>query len=146
METTFPTAEKVGRTLSTTLLDPLVDAFTTFFDSPSGLSVPKANVAEKANEIQIELAAPGLQKEDFTIRADGNLLTVSAQKETSTTDEDDTKRYRREYNYTSFSRSFALPDTAKIDQTKATYKDGILSITVAKADAPRKASLAIPVD
>lgn len=148
METVLPTAQKVGHTLSTTLIDPLLDAFSTFFDTPlgQGLSIPKANVAEKENEIQIDLAVPGLQKEDFTINADGNLLTISARKESDTSEGDKTKNYRREYNYSSFSRSFVLPDSAKIDQTKATYKDGILSVTVAKENMPKKESKAILVE
>lgn len=73
METTFPTTEKVGRILSTPLIDPLVDAFTTFLDSPSGLSLPKVNVAQTDSRIRTGLAAPGLAKEDVTIRADCNL-------------------------------------------------------------------------
>jgi HSP20 family protein len=146
METTFPTAaQQVGRTLSTTIIDPLVDAFNNLFDSPFAMSVPKANVVETGNEIQIDLAAPGLQKEDFIIKADGNMLTVSAQKESSKIENDDPKNYRREYNYSSFSRSFVLPDSAQVDQTKATYKDGVLTILVAKTDMPKKESKAITV-
>lgn len=147
MKTTFPTAaQQVGRTLSTTIIDPLVDTFNNFFDSPFAMSVPKANVAEKDNEIQIDLAVPGLKKEEFTIRADGNMLTVSAQKESSKTENDDPKNYRRECNYSSFSRSFMLPDSAKVDQTKAIYKDGILTIMATKTDTPKKESKAITVE
>lgn len=147
METTFPTAvQQVGRTLSTTIIDPLVDAFNHFFDTPFSLNVPRANVAETDQEIQISLAAPGLKKEDFAVKADGNILTISAHQESQETQGDETTHCRREYNFSSFSRSFVLPDSANVDQTKATYKDGILTITVAKTDIPRKESKAISVE
>lgn len=146
METTLPTAQKVGRTLSTAIIDPLVDAFHTIFDTPLGVNVPKANVTEKDSEIQIELAVPGLSKEDFVIKADGNMLTISAEKETDRSEGDEKASYRREYNYSSFSRSFVLPDEARIDQARATYKDGILHITIAKEETSKKDSMAIPVE
>lgn len=147
METTLPTpAQQVGRTLSATIIDPLVDAFNNFFDTPFALSIPRANVEEKESEIKIELAAPGLKKEDFKIKADGTLLTVSAQKENDQEEGKNTRNYRREYNYSSFTRQFVLPDSAQIDQIKAGYKDGVLTILVAKIDTPKKESTAITVE
>lgn len=148
METTLPTTQKNGQPLSTAMIDPFVDIFNSFFDTPFvvSFSVPKANVTEKETEIQIELAAPGLQKEDFSIEADGNLLTISAEKETDTSEGEKTKNHRREYNYSSFCRSFMLPESAQIDQTKAIYKDGILTVTVAKQNTPQKETKTISVE
>lgn len=95
--------------------------------------VPAVNIAETENEFQIELAVPGLKKEDFKINLDKNVLSVSAEKETENADE--TKKYsKKEYSYNSFVRSFTLPETA--DQTKinAEYNDGVLKLVVAKKE------------
>jgi HSP20 family protein len=94
---------------------------------------PAVNVAESDNGYDIELAAPGLKKEDFKISVEKNVLSVSADKKVESTDE--TKKYsKREYNYTAFARTFTLPQAA--DQTKITaeYADGILNITVGKKE------------
>ena len=95
--------------------------------------VPAVNIAETENEFQIELAVPGLKKEDFKINLDKNVLSVSAEKKTENADE--TKKYsKKEYSYNSFVRSFTLPETA--DQTKisAEYNDGVLKLVVAKKE------------
>jgi HSP20 family protein len=94
---------------------------------------PAVNVAESDNGYDIELAAPGLKKEDFKISVEKNVLSVSADKKVESTDE--TKKYsKREYNNTAFARTFTLPQAA--DQTKITaeYADGILNITVGKKE------------
>jgi HSP20 family protein len=94
---------------------------------------PAVNVAESDNGYDIELAAPGLKKEDFKISVEKNVLSVSADKKVESTDE--TKKYsKREYKYTAFARTFTLPQAA--DQTKITaeYADGILNITVGKKE------------
>lgn len=95
--------------------------------------VPAVNIAETENDFQIELAVPGLKKEDFKINIDKNVLSISAEKKEENNEEG--KKYsKREYSYTSFVRSFTLPeivDHAKID---AAYIDGILKLNVAKKE------------
>src|SRR4051812_36870438 len=82
---------------------------------------PAVNIAEKDNEYVIELAAPGYKKEDFKINADNGLLTVSA--EAKSEQKEDGKHYAcREYSYSSFSRSFRLPDNVKEDNVAAKYE------------------------
>src|ERR1700760_2670774 len=72
--------------------------------------VPAVNIAETENEFHIELAAPGLKKEDFKINLDKNTLSISAEKKTENVEEG--KKYsKKEYNYNSFVRSFTLPET-----------------------------------
>ncbi|MPR31859.1 Hsp20/alpha crystallin family protein [Salmonirosea aquatica] len=146
METAFPIAQRMGRSLSNTLFDPLTDAFGKFFHDPFTLSMPKANVTESTDEVKIDLAAPGLEKEDFSIKADGKVLTVSAEKESSTSEGEEETNYRREYSYTSFSRSFVLPDSALVDDTQANYQNGVLHIRIAKKDAPKRESKTIAID
>jgi HSP20 family protein len=95
--------------------------------------VPAVNIAENENEFQIELAAPGLKKEDFKINLDKNVLTVSAEKKNESV-EDGKKFSKREYSYNSFTRSFTLPESADQAKIEADYADGILKLIVAKKE------------
>ena len=95
--------------------------------------VPAVNIAESEGQYHIELAAPGLNKEDFKLDLDGNVLTISAEKTNEQTD--DQKQYnKREYSYTSFVRSFTLPESVDDAQIEAEYVDGVLKINVAKKE------------
>ncbi|GGH04460.1 Hsp20/alpha crystallin family protein [Mucilaginibacter phyllosphaerae] len=95
--------------------------------------VPAVNIAENENEFHIELAVPGLKKEDFKINLDKNILTIAAEKKAEDTAE--TKKYtKREYSYSSFVRSFTLPDSVDHSKIEADYADGILKLTVAKRE------------
>jgi HSP20 family protein len=79
----------------------------------------------------VSLAVPGMEKEDFKIDVGGNILTISAEKEENKEEKD--KRYnRREYNYSSFSRSFTLPDEVKQENIQATYENGVLALLLPK--------------
>ena len=94
---------------------------------------PAVNIAETENEFHIELAVPGLKKEDFKISIDKNVLSVSAEKKTENVDE--SKKYsKREYSYSSFVRSFTLPESADQAKIDAQYNDGVLSLSVAKKE------------
>jgi HSP20 family protein len=95
--------------------------------------VPAVNIAETENEFQIELAAPGLKKEDFKINLDKNVLSVSTEKKSENVEEGK-KFSKREYNYTSFVRSFTLPETVDHSKIDAEYADGILKLIVAKRE------------
>jgi HSP20 family protein len=93
--------------------------------------VPAVNISETAEDFKVELAVPGLQKDDFKINLEKDLLSISAEKK-SETKEDGTKFTRKEYNYSVFKRSFNLPDTADRDTIKAEYSNGILTLTIYK--------------
>jgi HSP20 family protein len=106
--------------------------------------VPAVNIAETENEFHIELAAPGLKKEDFKISLDKDVLSVSVENKTETTDE--TKKYsKREYSYKSFVRSFTLPDSVDHAKIDAEYTDGILKLNVAKKEEAKIQSREIAV-
>jgi len=100
-------------------------------------TLPSVNVKETENDFEIELAAPGMKKEDFQIVVDKNVLTISSQKN----EENETKmgKYtRREFNYHSFSRSFTLPaEVVESDKIEASYKEGILYIVVPKKETAK---------
>ncbi|WP_343521693.1 Hsp20/alpha crystallin family protein [Pedobacter sp.] len=94
---------------------------------------PNVNIHEKENAYVIELAAPGLKKEDFQINLKKDTLSVWAEVKKDETQV--TKDFtRKEFDYSSFARSFNLPDTADGDNITAEYKDGILSINISKKD------------
>jgi len=95
--------------------------------------VPAVNIAETETEFHIELAAPGLKKDDFKINLDKNVLSVSTEKKAENIEEGK-KFSKREYNYTSFTRSFTLPETVDHSKIDAEYADGILKLTVAKRE------------
>ncbi|MBK6950950.1 MAG: Hsp20/alpha crystallin family protein [Crocinitomicaceae bacterium] len=99
-------------------------------------SFPAVNVKETDADFQIEMAAPGKQKEDFKIDVNENMLTISSEK-TNSKEEVEDKYTRKEFSYQSFKRSFKLPEIADSDNTTATYTDGILKISIPKKDTKK---------
>jgi len=93
------------------------------------MEVPAVNITEHKNQYLISLAAPGLKKEDFKIDLDDNLLTISAEKEENKEEKDELFS-RKEYNYSSFSRTFTLPEEMNKEKIEAVYEDGVLKISV----------------
>jgi len=92
---------------------------------------PPVNVEENEKEFQVTLAAPGLKKEDFNIEVKENSLIIS--NETSDSSEEKDENYtRREFSFSSFQRSFWLPENVNADKIKASYEDGLLKISVPK--------------
>ncbi|WP_131537123.1 Hsp20/alpha crystallin family protein [Pedobacter nototheniae] len=94
---------------------------------------PNVNISENETAYVIELAAPGLKKEDFQINLKKDTLSVWA--EVKKDDTQIAKDFtRKEFDYSSFARSFNLPDSADGDKITAEYKDGILNINIGKKD------------
>ena len=118
-----------------------------FFDSDwlKKMNMPAVNVKETDKSYEVELAAPGLSKKDFKVTAEEGILTVSSEKKAEK--EQKEKDYtRKEFEYSSFSRSFTLPQNVNEEDIKATYEDGVLRLTIAKLVAtPSKAKQAIEV-
>lgn len=116
--------------------------FENFFDTNGDFDIsPAMNIKEKDKEFEVELAAPGLRKEDFNITLDDGILTVSAQKEESK-DEEKEGFITKEFSYNSFSRSISIPES--IDEEKevtAKYEDGVLKLKLHKKEnmEPKKA-------
>ncbi|POY36358.1 Hsp20/alpha crystallin family protein [Solitalea longa] len=129
-------------------VNPFVPVFNGFFDDlfkggslgEFGLKSPAVNVMENETGFTIELAAPGLKKEDFTIDLDKDTLTVSVQKESEQKKEEGKNYHRREFSFSSFKRSFNLPETVDRENIGAEYNDGVLSLSIPKkAEAQLKA-------
>jgi HSP20 family protein len=108
-----------------------------FFDVENYNSVPAVNIVESKDEYRIDVAAPGLNKEDFRINIEKNVLTVSSEKEEKR-EENDEKIMRKEFSYYSFKRCFSLPETINADKIKAIHKDGILQIVVPKREEAKE--------
>ncbi|MCC8359008.1 Hsp20/alpha crystallin family protein [Salinimicrobium sediminilitoris] len=95
---------------------------------------PAMNVKEKEKEFEVELAAPGLKKDDFKITLDNGILTVSAEKEEKK--EEEKEGYvSREFSYNSFSRSVSIPESVDEDKdVSARYEDGVLKLKLNKRE------------
>ncbi|MBS1635766.1 MAG: Hsp20/alpha crystallin family protein [Bacteroidetes bacterium] len=99
-------------------------------------TVPAVNVKETENAYGFEMAVPGMDKKDFKIELNQDTLVISSKQEQQHEEKnEDGKIIRKEFSYQSFSRSFRLPedliDTSKIE---ASYKDGILHVSVPKKE------------
>ena len=96
-------------------------------------SVPPVNIRETDTSFEVELSAPGKNKDDFNIEIENELLTISSEFKSENTIEDG-QYTRREFSYSAFRRSFTLPETVKDDDIKASYENGILKITLPKRE------------
>lgn len=101
------------------------------------LNVPAVNITESDNEYSVTVAAPGLTKSDFNIDVEGNMLTISSEKEENK-EEKDARYTRKEYNYSSFSRSFTLPEEVNKEKIEAKYEDGVLKLALPKKEEAKK--------
>lgn len=102
---------------------------------------PAMNVKDKEKEFEVELAAPGLSKEDFKISIEDGILSISAEKE-SKTEEEKEGFVRKEFSYNTFSRNISLPEEVDVEKdVEAKYKEGILKMILKKrkVDKPKKA-------
>jgi HSP20 family protein len=110
-----------------------------FFADRMVTRIPAVNISESADHFHIELAAPGLKKQDFRINVEDNVLHISVEQQTDNR-ENNRKYNKREYSYSSFVRSFNLPELADDTQIEAAYEDGVLKIDVAKREEAKTVS------
>src|SRR5680860_1092201 len=112
--------------------------FTTFWDDvPSRMKVPATNIRETDDNFIIEVASPGMKKSDFEVNVDNGVLTISYDFENEY--EKEGEHYtRREFGYSSFKRSFTLPDAVDGDKVSAKYDEGILYVNLPKKEEAKK--------
>ncbi len=125
-----------------TVFDDFFKPWNEWFDTSSSLlnrtlTVPAVNIVETKDYFNLSFAIPGMKKDDFHIDMDGNMLSVSCEKEESK-EEREHKYTRKEYNYSTFNRSFSLPEDVIKDKIQATYTDGVLHLTLPKKDEAKK--------
>ena len=126
-------------------VSPFFNMFNDIIGSDFVNNAPSVNVIESAEDFRIELAAPGLDKGDFNIKVEKDQLTISAKKESSS-DEQKEKFTRREFNYSSFSRTFFIPEGVNTSTIGANYENGVLVVTLPKKEeAKEKAPFSIEV-
>ncbi|MGV6846157.1 MAG: Hsp20/alpha crystallin family protein [Lutibacter sp.] len=102
--------------------------------SSTNTTLPAVNIKENDNEFKVEVAVPGMKKEDFKINLENNVLTISSEK--SSEEESSTETFtRKEYSYEAFERRFNLPkDIVDQESIDANYTDGELIITIPKKE------------
>ncbi len=103
--------------------------------SSTDSTLPAVNVKENSNEFLIEVASPGLKKEDFKVNYDNGRLTISSEHKNQVDEKEGEKVTRREFSYQSFQRSFTIAENV-VDTEKiaANYESGILYITLPKRE------------
>ncbi|MBD0832001.1 Hsp20/alpha crystallin family protein [Aestuariibaculum sediminum] len=108
-------------------------------DFNNGMSLPKVNIVDSEDKFAIEMAVPGLEKSDFDINIDDNVLSVGAESKSEVSKEE--KHYtRKEFGYSSFKRTFTIPQSVDIEKIKADYKEGILKINLPKKEESKRPS------
>src|SRR6185312_3136671 len=101
------------------------------------LNVPAVKITENKDDFKVSLAVPGIKKDDFNIDINGNMLTISCEKE-GKKEEQEKKYTRKEYNYSCFSRSFTLPEDVDKEKIDARYENGVLQLTLPKKEEAKK--------
>lgn len=110
--------------------------------SSTQTTLPKVNIKEQKDAYLIEMAAPGMKKEDFNIALDSEVLTISSSKK----EDSDTKRYTlKEFSYQSFKRSFALPESIDGENIAASYENGVLRVRIPKKELQPKGAKKIQI-
>jgi HSP20 family protein len=102
------------------------------------LNVPAVNIKEDEQSFQVNMAAPGMKKEDFQVTLEDNMLTISSEKKEEKEQKEE-KFTRKEFNYSSFSRSFTLPQDVQPDKIDARYENGMLQLVIPKKESVKKA-------
>lgn len=108
-------------------------------------NLPAVNISEDEKSYSLEIVAPGFKKEDFRLKVEDDILTISAETRSERKEENGREYTRREYSYSSFTRSFNLPDNVKDDKITAVYQEGILRLELPKSKGQVKASKDIPI-
>jgi HSP20 family protein len=103
--------------------------------SMQGTSLPAVNVKETADSFEVEMAAPGMKKEDFKVELNNNVLTISSEKQNEHEEKEGEKYTRKEFSYQSFQRSFTLAKEAvDADKIQAKYDNGVLRLLIPKRE------------
>ena len=132
----------------------LPEIFKDFFDNnwmlKANATAPAINVSENDKDYKVEVAAPGMTKDDFKVTlGDDNNLLIEMEKKNEITDEDKKGRkiLRREYSYSKFEQAILLPDNVEKDRISAKVENGVLTIEVPKkvAEEATKATKTIEV-
>ena len=108
-------------------------------NSTTNTTIPAVNIKETAGSFVVDMAAPGMKKNDFSIELDGNLLTITSEKQDQFEEKNDEKFTRKEFAYQSFQRTFQLPkEVVDADKIEAKYENGVLHLLVPKKEEAKQ--------
>ena len=107
--------------------------------SDTDTTIPAVNIKETPESYEVEVAAPGMTKDDFKVELDGNSLTISSEKRSENQQKDEERYFRREFSYESFQRTFTLQkDVVDIDKIEAKYEHGLLRLLIPKKEEAKQ--------
>ena len=107
--------------------------------SDTNTTIPAVNIKETADRYEVEVAAPGMNKDDFKIELDGNILSISSEKTNEYQDGEDERFYRREFSYQSFQRTFNLKkEVVDSEKIEARYEKGVLQLIIPKKEEAKQ--------
>ena len=108
-------------------------------NSTTNTTIPAVNIRENGEHFEVEVAAPGMKKEDFTLELDGNTLTIRSEHEEKQEHKENERFTRREFSYQSFQRMFTLPkDVVDVDRIEARYENGLLLLRIPKKEEAKQ--------
>lgn len=109
------------------------------------LNFPPVNITEKSGYYEIQMQAPGLEKKDFSIKLDGQFLTIATEKKEEEKAPETDKLIRREFSHKAFKRSFTLDEKIDAENISAGYVNGILTVGLPKKEETARVSNEIKV-
>ena len=108
-------------------------------NSNTNTTIPAVNIRETPENFVVEMAAPGMKKDDFTIELDGNFLTINSEKEDQFEEKEGEKYSRKEFSYQSFQRTFQLPkEVVDSEKIEARYENGLLKLVIPKREEAKQ--------
>ena len=108
-------------------------------NSSTNTTIPAVNIKETAENFEVEMAAPGMKKEDFKVELDGNTLSISSEMQHEQEEKEGERYTRREFSYQSFQRTFTLPkNVVEVDQIHAKYENGVLYLLIPKREEAKQ--------
>ena len=114
--------------------------------SNTGTTLPAVNIKETKENFEVEMAAPGMTKNDFKVELDGNLLTITSETNNQAEENEGDRYSRKEFSYQSFQRSFTLPkDVVDAEKINAKYEDGVLRLLIPKKEEAKPFSKTIQI-
>ena len=124
----------------------MLTTFSNFLSDKEWYNGPAINITEDNNGFRIEVALPGLDKEDFKIHVEKKILEISSEKELRSESKEE-RFLRKEFSYARFKRRFSIPEYVDSENIKASYKNGILNVSIPKKEeAMEKPARAIEVE
>lgn len=130
---------------TTDIMRPFLDNFFSGMErfGANGLRMPETDVVESQNDIRVQMEIPGLRAEDVNVELEGNVLTVSGEKRESWEEAEgegrsDNRYHLSERRWGQFTRSFVLPREVQSEKIEASYRDGLLTVTIPKAETAKR--------